>query len=260
MTKKSADNLVQSIERALAILEILGHEPKGMRITQIAQVLDMHKSTIHRLLSTLVSNGYVEKGDGDAYRATVKLVELGLNILENLDFRKEALPFMKELVDVSRETVQLSVLDQGEVVVVERKVFPDPITINLGLRSSVHCSADGKVLLAYLPREEAINIIDNTSLEQLTVNTITDKDQLLAHLDKTKAQGYAINAEELTEGMRAMAAPILNHQGKIVAAMSIAGPTSRFSLERMARLVVVLKESCQAVSERLGYKVNKKEA
>lgn len=254
MGERPPDNAVQSIERALSILESLARRPQGFGVTELGQLLGLHKSTIHRLLSTLLAYGYVEQDpETERYRLGLKLVALAMELLNTLDFRKEAIPYLKELVEISRETVQLAVLDCGEVVVVERDHSPEAVTVNLGLRGQVHCTAEGKVLLAYLPREEVIAILKHQGMPQHTVNTITDLNSMLSHLEKVRTQGYAINAEEFVEGVRAVAAPVFNHNGKVIAAVSISGPTSRLTLERVGRLVTVLKEACFSISSRLGY-------
>lgn len=250
----SSDQSVQSIERALMIIETLAQYPHGVGVTELGQNVGLHKSTVHRLLATLLTFGYVEQDkDTERYRMGVKVVGLGLQVLQNLDFRTEALPYMRELVALSRETVQLAVLDFGQVVVVERDHSPETITVNLGLRADAHCTAEGKVLLAYLPSEKVMRILGHKELRQYTVNTISDLNTILAHLEKVRNQGYAINAEELAEGLRAVAAPVFNHTGAVVAALSISGPTSRLTLERIARLVGVLKEASNSLSVRLGW-------
>lgn len=255
MADRSSDQAVQSIERALLILETLGQNSQGIGVTELGQSVGLHKSTVHRLLSTLMTFGYVEQDkDSERYRPGIKILGLGLEVLNNLDFRKEALPYMKELVEISRETVQLAVLDYGEVVIVERDHSPETIIVNLGLRADVHCTAEGKVLLAFLPRDEIVRILTKHPMIQHTVNTMTDVSNLLVHLEKVNSQGYAINAEELAEGLRTIAAPVFDHTGRVIAALSISGPTSRLTLERMARLVTVLKEACSSISGRLGYR------
>lgn len=255
MPDKPPENAVHSIERALAIIETLGRHPQGLGVTELGQEVGLHKSTVHRLLGTLVAYGYVEQDSAtERYRLGMKMVVLGLELLDRIDFRKEALPYLKELVDFSHESVSLAVLDHGEVVYIEQDHSPEAITVNLGIRGKVHCTAAGKVLLAYLPREEAVSILNRQEMHQYTVNTITEVDFMLTHLEKVRSQGYAISAEELVEGLRLVAAPVFNHQGKVVAAVSVAGPTSRLSLERIARLVAVLRETCTAISARLGYR------
>ncbi|MDA8337379.1 MAG: IclR family transcriptional regulator [Peptococcaceae bacterium] len=255
MAEKPADHAIQSIERALVILETLSRFPQGIGVTELGQLVGLHKSTAHRLLSTLRAYGYVEQyKDSERYRLGNKILSLGLEVLANLDFRKEALPFMRELVEISRETVQLAVLDSHQVLVVERDQSPETITVNLGLRADAHCTAEGKVLLAYLPVKEVTRILDEGRMRQYTVNTVTDVNNMLAQLEKIRNQGYAINAEELAEGLRAVAAPVFDHTGRVIAALSISGPTSRLTLERLGRLVTVLKEACSSVSTRLGYR------
>jgi DNA-binding IclR family transcriptional regulator len=116
----------------------------------------------------------------------------------------------------------------------------------------MHCTAEGKVLLAYLAPDKAAGMLKGKPFRQYTINTITDIGQLISHLDKVRSQGFAINAEEMVEGVRAIAAPVFDHNGRNIAALSIAGPSSRLSLERIYRLVTVLKETCASISMQLG--------
>ncbi len=256
MAEHSLENPVHSVERALSILEALGQKSQGYGCTELGQLLGLHKSTVHRLISTLQAYGFAEKDPHtDRYKLGIKVIYLGLEALNNLDFRKIAIPYMQELVEISRETVQLAVLDGGEVLFVERDQSPEAITVNLGLRAQFHCTAEGKVLLAYLPKENVINILDNHEMRQYTINTITEANHFISHLEKVRTQGFAINAEEMVEGVRAIAAPVHNHNGKVIAALSITGPSSRLSLERIYRLVTVLKETCTSISMQLGYRM-----
>lgn len=254
MAERLQENPVHSVERALAILETLGKKSQGYGCTELGQLLQLHKSTVHRLVSTLLAYGFAEKDPHtDRYKLGPKVIYLGLEALNSLDFRKTATPFMQELVEISRETVQLAVLDGGEVLILERDHSPEAITVNLGLRGQVHCTAEGKVLLAGLTSEKIINILQSKGMPRHTVNTITDINQMLAHLEKVRVQGFAINAEEMVEEVRAIAAPVYNHTGSVIASLSITGPSSRLTLERIYRLVTVLKEACTSVSMQLGY-------
>lgn len=249
------DITVQSIERALLLLETLAHHPRGLGVTELGKAVGLPKSTVYRLLAAMVARGFVEQDrDSDRYRPGLKLMELGLTVLRELDLRREALPFLEDLVQVSREMVQLAVLDEGEVLVIERLVYPEIVTLNLGLRLPAHCTAAGKVLLAAASEEQVARLFGHGGLPQLTANTITDLNYLLAHLEKVRAQGYAISADEQAEGVREVAAPIFDHLGRVVAALSIAGPSQRLSLERIGRLLAVVKETSLAISHRLGYR------
>lgn len=257
MSDHFPENPVQSVERALAILEALGQKSQGYGCTELGQLLGLHKSTVHRLISTLHACGFAEKDpQTERYKLGNKVIYLGLEALNSLDFRRTAIPYMQELVEISRETVQLAVLDNGEVLIVERDQSPEAITVNLGLRGQVHCTAEGKVLLAGLPRENIVNIFEHQEIRRYTANTITDISQMLLHLEKVRAQGFAINAEEMVEGVRAIAAPVYDHNSNVIAALSITGPSSRLTLERIYRLVTVLKESCASISMQLGYRKN----
>lgn len=249
------DTTVQSIDRALSLLETLAQYPRGMGVTELGKAVGLPKSTVYRLLTALAARGFVEQDrDSDRYRPGLKLMELGLTILRELDLRREALPFLEDLVQVSREMAQLAVLDDGEVLVVERLVYPEVVTLNLGLRLPAHCTAAGKVLLAAQPGEQVSRIVNQNGLPRLTANTITDLEYLLAHLEKVRAQGYAISADEQAEGVREVAAPVFDHLGRVVAALSIAGPSQRLTLERIGRLLGVVKETSLAISHRLGYR------
>jgi len=254
MAERSLEKPVHSVERALAILETLGQKPEGYGCTELGQLLSLHKSTVHRFLSTLQAFGFAEQDPGtERYKLGMKMIYLGMKVLDSLDFRKVAIPYMHELVEISRETVQLAVLEDGEVLAVEREQSPEAITVNLGLRSPVHCTAEGKVLLAALTAEDVVEALQRNGMPQNTVNTITDINQMLSHLEKVRQQGFAVSADELAEGVRSIAAPVYNHTGQVIAALSISGPGSRLTLERISRLVTVLKETCTSISMQLGY-------
>ncbi|MCL6478619.1 MAG: IclR family transcriptional regulator [Peptococcaceae bacterium] len=254
MAEHSLENPVQSVERALAILDALGRKPQGYGCTELGQLLGLHKSTVYRIISTLQAYGFADKDpQTDRYKLGTKIMYLGLEALNSLDFRKVAIPYMQELAQISRETIQLAVLDGNEVLIVEQVLSPEAITVNLGLRSQIHCTATGKVLLAYLPTDNAINILKSQEIHQYTINTITEINQMISHLEKVRSQGFAINAEEMVEGVRAIAVPVYNHNGTVIAALSITGPSSRLSLERIYRLVTVLKETSASISMQLGY-------
>ena len=255
MAEHAPENPVHSVERALTVLEALGRKPQGYGCTELGQLLQMHKSTVHRIVSTLRACGFAEKDPHtDCYKLGSKIIYLGLKALKNLDFRKTAIPYMQELVEISRETVQLAVLDRGEILIVEQDQSPEAVTVNLGLRGQVHCTAEGKALLAGLPNEKVVEILNSQGMQRHTVNTITETGRMISHLEKVRAQGFAVNAEETVEGVRAIAAPVYDHTGNIIAALNITGPSSRLTLERVYRLVAVLKETCESLSMQLGYR------
>ncbi|MEW6771912.1 MAG: IclR family transcriptional regulator [Bacillota bacterium] len=256
MTKKE-DRFyaVHSVERALSILEALGANPEGTGVTRLGKELGLHKSTVHRLLNTLMKYGFVEQDEAtERYRLGMRFISLGLSFLHQLDFRREVLPYLKELAEITGETTQLGVLEGSEVLYLERCQSQETITVNLGLKAPAHCAAEGKVLLAYLPEDRLREYFQTQTLRQFTINTIVNPEQLLLHIERVRAQGYAVSAEELADSLRGLAAPIMDVHGRVVAAVGIVGPASRLTLERINRLIIVLQESCHSVSLHLGYR------
>ena len=258
------NNLVQTIERASSILDILGQSPDGISIRELSSKIKLPKGTIHRLLSSLSYFGYVRQDPKTRnYLLGFKLVELGNLLLNQLDLRKEAEPFLKDLAERTKETVHMVLLDRNEVVYID-KVETDQHTSGLrmasrvGLRNPAHSSAVGKVLLAHFSEEELNNFTKEKGLLKRTENTITDPGRLREHLSIVRAQGYAIDDEENEKGIRCVAAPIYNEVGKPVAAMSISGPAFRITkkvIQESLKKEVI--ETATKISQRLGFRGGK---
>ncbi|ADQ06242.1 transcriptional regulator, IclR family [Caldicellulosiruptor hydrothermalis 108] len=247
---------IQVLERAINILELLGEKPKGIGISEISRELNLPKSTVHRILDTLLQKGYVEKNmENDKYKLGLRIVELSNKILSNMELRNEAHPYLEELMNYSNEVVHLCVLRDGEMVYIDKVECPNPIRLysQIGRRVPVHCTAVGKATLAFLPREEVISILQRKGMSRRTKNTITDMQKLLNQLEEIRELGYAVDDVENEEGVRGIGAPVFNYTGRVVAAISIAGPVSRITKERIPDLAEKLKETAQKISERLGY-------
>lgn len=255
LKKEEGFYAVHSVERALSILEALGANPEGAGVTRLGKELGLHKSTVHRLLATLAKYGFVEQDEAtECYRLGMRFVSIGLNFLYQLDFRREVLPYLKELAEMTGEMTQLGVLEGNEVLYLERCQSQETITVNLGLRLPAHCTAEGKVLLGCLPENRLQEFLKTQTLRQYTINTIVNPEQLGLHIERVRAQGYAVSAEEFADSLRGVAAPILDLKGRVIGAMGIAGPASRLTLERINRLINILRESCHSISLRLGYR------
>ncbi len=253
-------NLVQTIKRVSSILEALGQNPNGMSIRELSSKIHLPKGTIHRLLSSLSYFGYVRQDPKTRnYFLGLKLVELGNLLLSQLDLRKEAEPFLRDLAERTKETVHMVFLDRDEIVYIEKvELNHNPsglkMASRIGLRNPAHSCAVGKVLLSYLPEEELDRIIKEKGLPKRTENTITDPQVLKAHLKTIRAQGYAVDDEENERGIRCVAAPVLNETGKPVAAISISGPAFRITkkvIQETLRKEVM--ETALKISKRLGY-------
>ena len=195
----------------------------------------------------------------DAYTGKYKLgltaLHLAHAVLQQLDFRKEAKPSMERLADLTSETVNLSVLDGDEVVYIEKAEGSASLRMlsRIGHRAPVHCTGAGKVLLSEMALDEVRAILRRTGLPRFTPNTIVTFDQYLRELEFVRANGYALDKEECEEGASCVAAPIRDHTGKIVAALSISGPTVRFGQDRLPTLVNYVVDIADDISTKLGF-------
>ncbi|TRY27647.1 IclR family transcriptional regulator [Brevibacillus sp. LEMMJ03] len=248
---------VQSVDRALYILDLLKEHNDGLGITELAHRMDVAKSTVHRLLTSLKNQGYVRQDPlTERYLLGLKLIELGSIVTQSLEIRTIAKPILNQLVQETGETSHLVILEDGEVVYIEK--IESPYTIRMysliGKRAPVHCTGVGKAIIAYLPEEQVRRIAAQRGLKKFTENTITSLDDLLVHLQEIKANGYSLDREEHEPGICCVAAPILNHNGEAVAGVSVSGPTMRMNEEKLAfckdRVVFYARE----ISKHLGYR------
>ncbi len=259
-----SQNLVQTIERASQILDILGQSPQGISIRELSTKVNLPKGTIHRLLSSLLHFGYVRQAPKTRnYFLGFKLVELGNLLLGQLDLRKEAEPFLRDLAEGTNETVHMVVVDRDEVVYIEKVEFehnPGGLRMasRIGLRNPIHSCAVGKVLLADFSDEALDHFLRGKNLLRRTENTMTDPIQLREHLKLVRKQGFAIDDEENERGIRCIAAPIYNEVGRVVAAISISGPAFRVTKKVIQEsLKKEVMETAFKISQRLGYREGK---
>jgi len=254
-------NLVQTIERVSQILDILGQSPQGISIRELSTKINLPKGTIHRLLSSLLYFGYVRQDPKTRnYFLGFKLVELGNLLLGQLDLRKEAEPFLRDLAEGTKETVHMVVMDRDEVVYIEKvELEQNPgglrMASRVGLRNPIHSCAVGKVLLADFSDEALDHFLRGKNLLRRTENTMTDPVQLREHLKLVRKQGFAIDDEENERGIRCIAAPICNEVGRVVAAISISGPAFRVTKKVIQEsLKKEVMETANHISQRLGFR------
>lgn len=246
---------VRAVERALQILGSFDDEHPERGISEIAQSVGLHKATTHRIVTTLLSFGYLERAqDGQKYRLGLRLADLGFKVVRRMDLRREALPSMNELSRRLDETCDLSIYDRGAAFYLE--VVPGNHTLTIaaavGRSLPIHCTASGKVLLAHLAPAELDTVLSRP-LAGYTDRTIIRPAELRKQLETVRAQGYAVDDEEFEVGIRAVSAPIRDREGEVIAAMSVASPTSRMSLDRVPAVAKDLREAADAVSRRLGW-------
>jgi IclR family KDG regulon transcriptional repressor len=257
---------VQAIERGCRILDHLSRGKQSYSIQDLSLNLNLPKPTIHRILSTLRHFGFVSQDEiSKEYHLGFRLVELGYTVLDQIDLRKVAEPFLSNLASQAQETVHLVILDQGEIVYldkVEKVEGPKSLRMvsRIGMRNYAHSCAVGKMLLAFLPDRERDAIIAQKGLPRMTQNTIVHPEELIEHLARLKTQDYAIDDEENEEGIRCVAAPVRNDRGEVVAAISISGPSVRLTEERIhSELRTKVMKTALEISNKLGYKTGSSE-
>ncbi len=241
---------VRAVERAVQILSSLDDEHPERSLSEIVQATGLHKATTHRILATLLNCGFIERtANGEKYRLGLRMAGLGLNVLNRLDFHQQALPYMQKLVDRFQETCSLGVFDRGQVLYIEVVHSKHTLTIaaRVGRHLPAHCTAGGKVFLAFLP-PAIVEPVLNTPLVAYTKNTITSSARLREELEVIRQRGYGLDEEEFEEGIRAVAVPIRDIEGNVVAQMSMPGPTNRLTVARIPEIVQALMEAANTIS------------
>jgi IclR family acetate operon transcriptional repressor len=224
-------------------------------LSHAARLSKLHHATAHRLLTTLRDGGLVDYlEDGKTYKLGMRLLDLAGTLLDTLDIREIARPTLAWLADASGETAHLATLDRDEMVFLDRVDGPQPVTLRtrVGFRAPVHATAVGKAFLAFMPERSCVGLLKARRLHRYTENTITDKRQLLIHLRQVRRQGYAVDNEEHRAAIRCVGAPVLNRDGRAVAAISVAGPTFRLRMPPGAELAGAVIEAGRRISAALG--------
>ena len=250
---------VQAVERALKILIVLAEAGTPLTLTQIRDKADLNISTAHRLLHTLMVDGFINQDkDSGKYMLGLRTFEVGHAALYSMDIRTTARPFLQELVDRCNETTNLAILDQGELVYIDQIESLNMIKIlaRVGSRGPAHCTGAGKALLAQLSERDLERFLQLKSpLKVYTNCTISDPLKLKEELARIRDAGYSLDNGELEDGVRCVAVPVWDFENKAVAAFSVSGPDTRltdaFIQERLIPEVIAAAEK---ISERLGFR------
>ncbi|HWQ13643.1 MAG TPA: IclR family transcriptional regulator [Roseiflexaceae bacterium] len=244
-----------SVDRALAVLQYLARHPGEHGVRAIGAALGLSPSTAHRLLESLARAGFVAQScETSRYRIGPQAVQLGLAALGSFDVTAAAPPHLQALVAETGESSFLAVLDEGEVVYLAKAEGSRAIrtTATLGSRRPAHCTALGKSFLATMPPDEARALLERRGMPAFTPNTITDLGRLWEELAAVRRRGYAVDREEIEEGLMCIGAPVRDYSGRTVAAISLAGPVERIlpHEERYGRRVL---QAAAEISLALGY-------
>lgn len=245
---------VQSLERGLLVLEALvKRSPKGN--SEIAEELQLDKTVVHRLLTTLHSMGYVEQDENRKYAVGMKLRQVGAQVLSNLDLRTLANPYMSELVDSIQGVAHLAKMAEDRAIYIEKVQHPS-LTVkatDVGGEAPGYCSAAGKVLWAYLSASDLQSILDKTQLRPHTQNTLTDPDQLQEQLAEIRRQGYAIDYQEHRLGLMGVGAPVFDHMGNIAASICVAGFANHIDDDTLVEIQSQVVWAANQLSAEMGY-------
>jgi DNA-binding IclR family transcriptional regulator len=237
------------------ILETFTHLGPELGVSEISRALDLKKATAHRLLASLRRRGLVAQDpDTRRYRLGVKLWELGSMATNHVEWIDRVKPYLQQLTDRTGETTHLAVLNDGQVLYVDKVESAHSLRMpsQVGRRLPVHCTGIGKALIAFLPDEVLKGLIARRGMPSFTPNTITDPRRLANELATVRTRGYSIDDEEIEEGLVCIGAPIRDHTAHVVAAISIAGPSSRVRPDRIPEHARAVVETAHAMSATLG--------
>ena len=244
---------VSSLARGLRILELLAVNEE-MSASRLAVDLETSRAVAHRFLSTLRDLGYVEKSDTGRFRLTFKVVELGMQKLDGFEIRNIAHPYMQQLAMAFGETVNLGHWDNGAIVHLDKINSKEILRLDVGMGAAApaYCTGLGKALLAYLPDDEVEAYLASTALTAMSPKTITGTAALWNEIAQIRERGYAVDDEELTLGLRCVAAPIFDHAGCAVYALSVSGPSLRMTEEKLCSIREKLLPICRQISRQIG--------
>jgi DNA-binding IclR family transcriptional regulator len=249
------DNSVQSIDRALDILETLSEASNGLGVSQIAQRTGLHKSTVHRLLSTLTGRGYAEKNPEGLYRIGMKPIEIVSVHINSLELHTEAWPYVAQITRELGLTSHLGVLEGDQVIYIERMDMYSGIKLysQIGIRVPAYCSSLGKCLLSNFSKEALDSIMENCSFDKFTEHTIDTLEKFHKEMKKVRKQGWAMDDREFDRNNRCIGAPIYDYRGEIIAAISASGTPHELSKERIPEVAEYVQEKAAAISRTMGY-------
>ncbi|QIX25204.1 IclR family transcriptional regulator [Nocardioides sp. JQ2195] len=251
-TPRTVDG-VQSVDRALAILEVLAHRGTA-GVTELAAQLEVHKSTAFRLIATLEGRGLVEQTeDRGKYRLGMGILRLAGATTARLDVVQEARSVSRHLAAETGETVNMAVLSESSALYLDQVAGSSALQSHnwVGQHIPLHATSNGKVLLSGLTEERLDEVLGG--LTAYTELTITKKGRLRAEVEKVRDVGYAVAVDELEVGLTAVAAPIHNAHGDVIASLSVSGPTLRLDGERLEEVIPMVVDAAAEVSHRLGW-------
>lgn len=255
--KDKSEYIIQAVDHALDLLEQFQGDVDELGVTELSKRLKLHKNNVFRLLATLESRNYIEQNRvTENYRLGLKTLELGQTFIKQMGLLRQSRPVLEALVRECNETTYVAILKESHIVYLD--VVETDLTVRVvprvGSRLPAYCTAAGKIQLAFMTDEELDHYLPTKELKRYTPSTITDRDEFKAHLAQIAEQGYAIDNEEMDIGVCCVGAPIRDYTRRIIGAVSISGPSMRFSMERMQNeLIPLVKRAGEDISTKLGF-------
>lgn len=246
---------VQSVERALDIIEAVGADQRGLGLTEIAEKAGLHKSTAYRITATLVDRGYLIKTEEGRYRIGLKYIEVASCFITGLELQTEARPYVAEAASHLGLTSYLGILDGDKVVYIEKMdgISSMRMFLNIGQKVSAYCSSLGKCLLSNFSKVEIDDIMKDCSFIKFTPNTISSLEELHREIAKVRSRGWAMDDEEYEKGHRCIGAPIYDYRGDIIAAISASGDKHVLTDDRIEEVAGYMVKTAKEISKTMGY-------
>lgn len=254
-SEPSSRTSLSSVSNALKMMNAFSNETNELGITELARALNVAKSTAHRIATTLVEDHYLEKNPAnDKYRLGLALFRLGALVRRRMNVSYESRPMLMELRSRTNETILLAIPDEDQILYAFHLESSHAIRMrsDIGVRKPMVCTAEGQVLLAFMPESER-NLILQKPIKRRTAHTITDANVLKTKLETIRLQGYSLEDQESETGMRSIAAPIYNNERTVVASVALAGPVIRMKNELIPGLADQVIQTAMEISHRLGY-------
>ena len=255
--QQTASSSVQSVWRALDILEVFPKHGPELGLTKIADLLNLNKATTYRLLATLEERGYVERvPEGRKYRLGVRAFELGFYFQNQLEVRKLALPSLRDMVDHTGEAAFLCIREGDEAVCIERVEAEYQVNIfslRVGGRQPLHCGATPRALLSGMNDEQLAAYAARTGLPASTPDTLSTLGSLLQDVQQTRRLGYVVSMNDVVTGIAAVGAPVYDHTRDVAASISLSGLAMRYDLARISKLADIVVSTAKRISRQLGY-------
>ena len=253
--KKNSESryIVPAFARGLRLMELLSSHPEGLLMTEMEE-LELPHASLFRMLTTLCETGYAVREKNGLYRLNGKLLSVAYRAVENRSLISCAEKPMRELRELTGESVMLAVLHGGEGVVIHQEISKHPVKVilEIGHHFPLHSAAPAKAILAFLPSQQAEELIRNIRFTPYTAKTIRNEQDFRAELEETRKKGFAFDRGEELEELRCVAAPIRDERNRTVSAVWITGPASRLTEAKMKKFAVLVRQTAQRIEERIN--------